>query len=33
MDIHSIESNVKFPDMSFYNMEKPGEYEAFNQRT
>lgn len=25
MDIHSIESNVKFPDMSFYNMEKPGE--------
>lgn len=25
MDIHSIESNVKFPDMSFYNMENPGE--------
>ncbi len=25
MDIHSIESNVKFPDISFYNMEKPGE--------
>lgn len=25
MDIHSIESHVKFPDMSFYDMEKPGE--------
>ena len=25
MDIHSIESNVKFPDMSFCDMKKTGE--------
>ncbi len=25
MDIHSIDSNVKFPDMAHYDMKKPGE--------